>query len=119
MKLNSFWAFGYADDDTHNSVLIKGNIIMGAICNAISAGDENTRSFATYILDGLFHFLEYNSAHTPQVNVLHKKFSDEVKGNLIPAMNDDEAGMYMLYQTLLDNGLSEEVELLGEFDAVQ
>lgn len=113
MNLNSFWAFGYADDAAHNSVLIKGNIIMGAICNAISAGDSDTRAFATYILDGLFHFLAQPGAYDAEVNRLHDQFADEVRQNLVPSMDDDSAGLYMLYNTLLDNGCNEEIDLLG------
>lgn len=113
MKYTSNWALGYADDKAHNSVLVKGNVILGAILDSISAGDADTRAFATYVLDGLFNFLSQPGAYDAEVNKLHEKFADEVRQNLVPSMNDDEAGLYMFYNTLLDNGLNEEIDLLG------
>ena len=113
MILTSNYGLGYADDNSHNSVLIKGNVLLGSINNAISAGNADTRAFATYVLEALLDFTNNDGAYDSAVNRLHKEFQDEVKSNLIPAMTDSEAAVYMMRETLLDNGKDDLVTLLG------
>lgn len=116
MILTSNYGLGYADDNSHNSVLIKGNVLLGSINNAISAGNSDTRAFATYVLDALLDFTNNNGAYDSAVNRLHREFQDEVKSNLIPAMTDSEAAVYMISNVLESNSKDDMLDMLFNFN---
>lgn len=110
--LQANYALGYADDNSHNSVLLKSSIVLGAINYAISAGNRNTRAFATYVLMNLFDFLKHDGAYHEEVNRLHTMFQKEVESNLIEAMTDEETAFYLLENVLDSNNELELLELI-------
>lgn len=116
MILTSNYGLGYADDNSHNSVLIKDNVLLGSINNAISAGNADTRAFATYVLEALLDFTNNNGAYDSAVNRLHKEFQDEVKHNLVPAMTDSEAAVYMISNVLESNSKDDMLDMLFNFN---
>lgn len=128
--LKSNWAVGWnAQEMVHNSALVK-QVILGESAQAylMNGGDEQTRRFASSILDSI-GFTQgalgerdaskggasiHSTMEAGDIDYIHRKFADEIYSKHLakPFMSDEEFAKYITEETLRDNGKQEYLDLL-------
>ena len=128
--LKSNWAVGWNSQEmVHNSALVK-QVILGESAQAylMSGGDENTRRFASSVLDSI-NFTGgalgerdaskggagiYSTMEARDIDYIHRKFASDIysKHLAMPLMSSQEFARYITEETLRDNGKQQYLDLL-------
>ena len=129
MILKSNWAVGWnAQEQIHNASLVKQVILGEAMSYLMSGGDEQTRRFASTVLDAI-NFTSgalgerdaskgdvaiYSTMEAKDINFIHSKYASEIYSKHLakPFMSDGELANYLVEQILRDNNKKQYLDLL-------
>lgn len=129
MILKSNWAVGWnAQEQIHNASLVKQVILGEAMSYLMSGGDEQTRRFASSVLDSI-NFTQgalgerdankgdvaiHSTMEAKDIEYIHRKYASEIYSKHLakPFMSDGELANYLVEQILRDNGKQEFLDLL-------
>nr|CRY94726.1 hypothetical protein [uncultured prokaryote] len=127
--LKSNWAVGWnAQEQIHNASLVKQVILGEAMSYLMSGGDEQTRRFASSVLDKI-GFTQgalgerdaskgdvaiHSTMEAKDIDYIHRKYASEIYSKHLakPFMSDGEFAKYITEETLRDNGKQEFLDLL-------
>lgn len=127
--LKSNWGVGWsAREAIHNAVLMKRVILGEAYASLMDAGNEQTRRFASTVLDAI-NFTSgalgerdaskgdvaiHSTMEAKDINFVHSKFASDIYSKHLakPFMSDEEFAKYITEETLRDNGKQEYLDLL-------
>lgn len=127
--LKSNWAVGWnAQEQMHNASLVKQVILGEAMSYLMSGGDEQTRKFASTILDSISFtsgalgerdaskgdVAIHSTMEAKDIEYIHRKFASDIYSKHLakPFMSDEEFAKYITEETLRDNGKQEYLDLL-------
>ena len=129
MILKSNWAVGWnAQEQIHNASLVKQVILGEAMSYLMSGGDEQTRRFASTVLDAI-NFTSgalgerdaskgdvaiHSTMEAKDINFIHSKYASEIYSKHLakPFMSDGELANYLVEQILRDNNKKQYLDLL-------
>lgn len=127
--LKSNWAVGWnAQEQMHNASLVKQVILGEAMSYLMSGGDEQTRRFASTVLDAI-GFTQgalgerdaskgdvaiHSTMEAKDIEYIHRKYASDIYSKHLakPFMSDEEFAKYITEETLRDNGKQEYLDLL-------
>lgn len=128
-KLTANWAVGWnAKERTHNAAIAKQVIFGESMAYLINGGDEQTRRFASTVLDAI-GFTQgalgernanksstaiHSTMESKEIDYIHRKFAGEIYSKHLakPFMSNDEFARYITEETLRANGKQEYLDLL-------
>ena len=127
--LKSNWGVGWsASEAIHNAVLMKRVILGEAYASLMDAGNEQTRRFASTVLDAI-NFTSgalgerdaskgdvaiHSTMEAKDINFIHSKYASEIYSKHLakPFMSDGELANYLVEQILRDNNKKQYLDLL-------
>ena len=127
--LKSNWGVGWDSGEAiHNAVLMKQVILGESMGYLMSGGDEQTRRFASTILDSI-NFTQgalgerdaskgdvaiHSTMEAKDINFVHSKYASEIYSKHLakPFMSDGELANYLVEQILRDNNKKQYLDLL-------
>jgi len=127
--LKSNWGVGWNSGEAiHNAVLMKQVILGESMGYLMSGGDEQTRRFASTVLDAIGFtsgalgerdaskgdVAIHSTMEAKDINFVHSKFASDIYSKHLakPFMSDDEFAKYITEETLRDNSKQQYLDLL-------
>lgn len=127
--LKSNWGVGWNSGEAiHNAVLMKQVILGESMGYLMSGGDEQTRRFASTVLDAIGFtsgalgerdaskgdVAIHSTMEAKDINIVHSKFASDIYSKHLakPFMSDDEFAKYITEETLRDNSKQQYLDLL-------
>lgn len=127
--LKSNWGVGWDSGEAiHNAVLMKQVILGESMGYLMSGGDEQTRRFASTVLDAIGFtsgalgerdankgdVAIHSTMEAKDIDYIHSKYRGEIYSKHLakPFMSDGELASYLVEQILRDNGKREFLDLL-------
>lgn len=128
--LKSNWGVGWsASEAIHNAVLMKQVILGESMGYLMSGGDEQTRRFASTVLDAIGFTSGalgerdatkggtsiHSTMEAKDINFVHSKYASEIYSKHLakPFMSDGELANYLVEQILRDNNKKQYLDLLS------
>lgn len=127
--LKSNWGVGWNSGEAiHNAVLMKQVILGESMGYLMSGGDEQTRRFASTVLDAI-NFTSgalgerdankgdvaiHSTMEAKDIDYIHRKFASDIYSKHLakPFMSDEEMASYLVEQILRDNSKQDYLDLL-------
>lgn len=127
--LKSNWGVGWNSGEAiHNAVLMKQVILGESMGYLMSGGDEQTRRFASTVLDAIGFtsgalgerdaskgdVAIHSTMEAKDINLVHSMFASDIYSKHLakPFMSDDEFAKYITEETLRDNSKQQYLDLL-------
>lgn len=127
--LTTNFAVGWnAQQQIHNAARVRQVILGEAMSYLMSGGNEQTRRFASTVLDAI-GFTQWalgerdaskgdvaihSTMEAKDIEYIHRKYASDIYSKHLakPFMSDDELAKYLFEETLKDNGKQEYLDLL-------
>ena len=127
--LTTNFAVGWnAQQQIHNAARVRQVILGEAMSYLMSGGNEQTRRFASTVLDAI-GFTQgalgerdaskgdvaiHSTMEAKDIEYIHRKYASDIYSKHLakPFMSDDELAKYLFEETLKDNGKQEYLDLL-------